>query len=265
MGSEVCTESWLQKLLKSAHLVFIGIDGDVVKWRDVFARRVFCGKSVIHLFSTNMNLTVRWHSHKGHYTWENQWLLHWALWKWCSYWKRPGALQCVAFPSPLWWNSCLVLVSDSSSVFCASTEEAPDSPSDRGIRHAQCLSWGLHLAAPCRWHERPPSEEPAASPAFPLANKPQHAAGEAWRRLAEISNLQSKWLCDASPQLLCEFPTLGVWSDLFFHLWPCCKLWLFRALCRQKQMELTGISCKPINKAGLGGLPMLWLTCWISL
>lgn len=166
MGSEVCTDSWLQKLLESAYLVFIGIDGDVVKWRDVFARRVFCGKSVIHLFSTNMNPTVRWHSHKDHYTWENQWILHWTLWKWCSYWKRPGAQQCAAFPSPQWWNSCLVLVSDSSSVFCASTEEAPDSPSDRGIRHAQCLSWGLHLPAPCRWHEGPHLKSASCLPCF---------------------------------------------------------------------------------------------------
>lgn len=53
MGSEVCA------LLVSAHLSFTGIEGDVVEWRDIFARRVFCGKSVIHLFSTHVNLKVR--------------------------------------------------------------------------------------------------------------------------------------------------------------------------------------------------------------
>lgn len=99
VGSEVRTQSWLQKLQESAHLVFIGIDGDVVEWRDVFACRVFCGKSVIHLFSRE-NVTE---------------VLHCALWMWGSYWKRPCTLRCAAFPAPQWWNSCLVLSPGSSS------------------------------------------------------------------------------------------------------------------------------------------------------
>lgn len=134
-----------------------------MKWRDVFARRVFCGKSVI-----TFSAQIWWHSPKDHNTSENQQILYCALWKWCSYCKRPCTLQCVAFPSPQWWNSCLVMSSDSSSVFCASIEETPDSPSDRGIRHAQCLSWGLHLTAPCRWHEGPPSGEHQLPPLLSL-------------------------------------------------------------------------------------------------
>lgn len=57
-----------------------------------------------------------------------------------------------------------------------------------------------------------------------------------------------------------------IWSDLFFFLSPSGKLQLFRALFRQKQMELTGVSCKPITEVGLCGMPLLWLLAsWIML
>lgn len=56
------------------------------------------------------------------------------------------------------------------------------------------------------------------------------------------------------------------WSDLVFFLSPSGKLQLFRALFRQKQMDMTGVSCKPITEAGLCGMPLLWLLAsWITL
>lgn len=45
----------------------------------------------------------------------------------------------------------------------------------------------------------------------------------------------------------------------FVFYFPLVSYWLLRALFRQRQMELTGVSCKPITNAGLGGAPMLWL------
>lgn len=58
----------------------------------------------------------------------------------------------------------------------------------------------------------PSWREPAASP-----NKHQRTAGEPWSRLAEISNLQSKWLWRAAnSQPLCEFATLLAWEVICF-------------------------------------------------
>lgn len=174
-----------KKPLESAHLLFAGIDGNVVKRGDVFARRVFCGKSAIHLFSTIANSTVRCHPRGAGETG--------AL-------TEKDPVLCGVRPSPLLGGEAHVFLCCQTCVLT----ETPDSLSDRRIRHAQCLSGGLHLTAPCRCP--PPSEVFQMPPPLFL-----------WR--ANTSTLLDKtavWIFDSC-----------VWSDLFFQLWPCCKLWLF--------------------------------------
>lgn len=85
------------------------------RWGCREMERCICPQSLLWKVSNPLISTVRWHSHtqkKFHIREPAD--IHCALWKWCSYWKRPCTLLCAAVPSPQWWNSCLLLWSDSS-------------------------------------------------------------------------------------------------------------------------------------------------------
>lgn len=148
-----------KKLLASAHLLFAGIDGNVVKRGDVFARRVFCGKSAIHLFSTIMNSTVRWHPRGAGETG--------AL-------TEKDPVLCGVRPSPLLGGEAHVCLCCQTLVFwlrllTVSVTEG----SDMRSAYLEAYTWQLPAGAP-----PPVWSVPDASPVFPLTSKHQHTAGE---------------------------------------------------------------------------------------
>lgn len=191
-----------KKPLASAHLLFAGIDGNVVKRGDVFARRVFCGKSAIHLFSTIMNSTVRWHPRGAGETG--------AL-------TEKDPVLCGVRPSPLLGGEAHACLCCQTPVFwlrllTGSVTEGSD------MRSAcpEAYTWRLPAGAP------PPPPHPSEVFQVPPP---------LFLWLANTSTLLEEtavWIFDSC-----------VWSDLFFQLWPCCKLWLFAGKNRWSWLALT--------------------------
>lgn len=147
-----------KKLLESAHLLFAGIDGNVVKRGDVFARRVFCGKSAIHLYSTIVNSTVRWHPRGAGETG--------AL-------TEKDPVLCGVRPSPLLGGEAHVCLFRQTLVFLWLRLLTVTEGSDMRSAYLEAYTWQLPAGAP------PPIwSVPDASPAFPLTSKHQRVAGE---------------------------------------------------------------------------------------
>lgn len=143
-----------------------------------------------------------------------------------------------------------------------------DSWQSKWQRDQTCAGPKLRLTPDCclqvTWGA-PIWRAPAASAAFPVANKQQ------WR-LEKPGEDSLGWVISkANGRVLLLHSrcvnVLLLWSVKSFVV----AFFFFTSgsavSCgsSEKQMEPTGVSCKPINKAGLGGLAMLRLTCWISI
>lgn len=169
-----------KKPLASAHLLFAGIDGNVVKRGDVFARRVFCGKSAIHLFSTIMNSTVRWHprgaGETGALTEKDPVL--------CG--VRPPPLlggeahACLCCQTPVFWLRLLT----------ASVTEG----SDMRSAYPEAYTWQLPAGAP-----PPLPTRLKCSRCLPCFSFDWQTPAHCWRRpLCEFSTLACEAICFSS-------------------------------------------------------------------
>lgn len=186
-----------------------------------------------------------------------------------TYWKTPCTPGCLACRAPPCWSSCLsVFVCAVRALAQEHAQAATDWQTDwlTGWQATAESELSYRLLKPrdrnptafCMWHGRlecewVPCWHFLLSHCYnPAGARSKHTSWRSWY----LPRLEAFWVT----LYYCT------WSDLFFLLSPSAKLQLFRALFREKQMELTGVSCKPITEAGLCGVPLLWLLAsWILL